>query len=146
MRLRTGQQMNCKQCSRSVYIPLNRLSTFRYCSYECYAQAKVVNKHFKCRHCGKDFIDSPSTNRKYCSKLCVNKSSKITWVATFATVRKNMKRRGLLKCCNRCGYNAFPDILGVHHKDGNRSHNMLSNLEVLCPNCHSLEHRQHLPH
>jgi len=26
----------------------------------------------------------------------------------------------------------------MHHKDGNRSNNKEDNLELLCPNCHSL--------
>ena len=42
--------------------------------------------------------------------------------------------------CNRCGYNLFTDILQVHHIDRDRKNNELSNLEVLCPNCHSIEH------
>jgi predicted HNH restriction endonuclease len=28
--------------------------------------------------------------------------------------------------------------LEIHHKDGNNSNNELSNLEIICPNCHSL--------
>ena len=28
--------------------------------------------------------------------------------------------------------------LELHHKDGNRYNNDLENLEILCPNCHSL--------
>lgn len=28
--------------------------------------------------------------------------------------------------------------LEVHHKDGNKRNNKLENLEILCPNCHSL--------
>ena len=52
--------------------------------------------------------------------------------------------RNLIKECNRCGYSAYPDILGVHHIDRNRDNNDLSNLEVLCPNCHSVEHMKHI--
>jgi 5-methylcytosine-specific restriction endonuclease McrA len=61
-------------------------------------------------------------------------------------VRKNMVKRDMLIACVRCGYNTAPHILGVHHKDRNRRNNELSNLEVLCPNCHSLEHGKHTPH
>lgn len=57
-----------------------------------------------------------------------------------------MKARGMLVSCERCSYNENIQILGVHHKDRNRKNNDLSNLEVLCPNCHSLEHMKHLPH
>jgi 5-methylcytosine-specific restriction endonuclease McrA len=42
--------------------------------------------------------------------------------------------------CVRCGYNQQPAILVLHHEDRNRENNQLSNLEVLCPNCHALEH------
>lgn len=42
--------------------------------------------------------------------------------------------------CERCSYDACPDILEVHHKDRNRKNNRLENLELLCPNCHAIEH------
>jgi 5-methylcytosine-specific restriction endonuclease McrA len=43
--------------------------------------------------------------------------------------------------CLVCGYDEHPSILEVHHIDKNRKNNELSNLTVLCPNCHSLVHR-----
>lgn len=30
-----------------------------------------------------------------------------------------------------------PIPLELHHKDGNKNHNELSNYELLCPNCHA---------
>ena len=42
--------------------------------------------------------------------------------------------------CEQCGYEQWlgqPINLEIHHKDGDRSNNELSNLELLCPNCHS---------
>lgn len=44
--------------------------------------------------------------------------------------------------CAQCGFDKYPEILQVHHKDRNRSNNNIENLEVLCPNCHTLEHYQ----
>ncbi len=41
--------------------------------------------------------------------------------------------------CERCGYEKT-EILNVHHKNRDRSHNDLSNLELICPNCHGEEH------
>ena len=46
-------------------------------------------------------------------------------------------------CCERCGWgeqNPFTLTipLEIHHKDGDFTNNSESNLEVLCPNCHSL--------
>ena len=42
--------------------------------------------------------------------------------------------------CNRCQYADFPEILEVHHIDRDRTNNELENLEILCPNCHQVEH------
>lgn len=42
--------------------------------------------------------------------------------------------------CENCGYNEYPGILQIHHKDRNRRNNQLSNLELLCPNCHEVTH------
>lgn len=42
--------------------------------------------------------------------------------------------------CERCGlteWNNKPIPLELHHKDGNHYNNDLTNLEVLCPNCHA---------
>ena len=42
--------------------------------------------------------------------------------------------------CESCGLDTWmgkPIPLEVHHKDGDRSHNELSNFELLCPNCHA---------
>jgi hypothetical protein len=43
--------------------------------------------------------------------------------------------------CERCGF--FPSHrsqMDVHHRDGNHGNNAPENLEVLCANCHRLEH------
>lgn len=43
------------------------------------------------------------------------------------------------KKCVNCG-NTNEIVLQVHHIDHNRSNNNLSNLKVLCANCHLIEH------
>lgn len=43
--------------------------------------------------------------------------------------------------CEKCGLTEWlgnPIPLQLHHKDGNHDNNLLENLEILCPNCHSL--------
>lgn len=47
--------------------------------------------------------------------------------------------------CSRCGWNQRHDLtnrvpIEVEHIDGNWQNNDLSNLTLLCPNCHSLTH------
>jgi 5-methylcytosine-specific restriction endonuclease McrA len=42
--------------------------------------------------------------------------------------------------CERCGFIPLhPRQLDVHHLDGNKANNDLSNLQTLCANCHRLE-------
>jgi hypothetical protein len=48
-----------------------------------------------------------------------------------------MDERG--KHCERCDYGKY-EILQIHHKDRNRSNNDMSNLELICPDCHYEEH------
>ena len=43
--------------------------------------------------------------------------------------------------CESCGINEWMGkkiLLELHHKDGDRYNNQLNNLQILCPNCHSL--------
>lgn len=57
-------------------------------------------------------------------------------------LRKKLIEDGIKKDeCERCGLNEWMGqkiTLELHHKDGNRFNNELENLEILCPNCHSL--------
>jgi hypothetical protein len=39
--------------------------------------------------------------------------------------------------CNLTSWNKLPIPLELHHIDGNRYNNSLTNLQILCPNCHS---------
>lgn len=57
-----------------------------------------------------------------------------------------MKRARLLKTgykkneCEKCGISEWlgePITVEIHHIDGDNTNNLLSNLQMLCPNCHS---------
>lgn len=55
---------------------------------------------------------------------------------------EKISKNNLKDCskCEQCGiseWNGKPIRLQVHHKDGDRTNNELSNLAILCPNCHS---------
>ena len=41
------------------------------------------------------------------------------------------------ECCGLTEWNNNPISLQVHHVDGNNLNNSLSNLQLLCPNCHA---------
>lgn len=145
---RTKIKANCLICNKIFEHISSRCNKAKYCSQKCRyrAQRNKGRTQYKCQHCHKKFNAPLSTKRKYCSKACVNKSSKLTFKPSFTTVRKAMLSRKLINKCNRCNYDSEPLILGVHHKDRDRNNNDLSNLEILCPNCHSLEHLKHISH
>jgi hypothetical protein len=42
--------------------------------------------------------------------------------------------------CELCGWDTYPQVLEVHHKDRNHKNNDANNLIALCPICHRLEH------
>ena len=138
----------CEICGEVFSHIASRANKAKYCSRKCYhkAQSQKGTVEYTCAHCGVKFLDAPSHKRKYCSRKCVNKASKEVWNPDFSTVRKQMLRRGMLTACQRCGFSSHQQILGVHHKDRNRNNNTLDNLEVLCPNCHSVEHSRHICH
>lgn len=56
-------------------------------------------------------------------------------------VRNKLLAEGLKEHkCERCGNSVWleePIPLELHHKDGNKNHNEISNYELLCPNCHA---------
>lgn len=139
---------DCQECGTTFTHIASRANKAKYCSAPCYhkAMSKKGTVSYVCTHCQVTFLSSPSHKRKYCSRACVNKTRKDQWHPNFSTVRKAMLKRNMLLACERCGYNQHVEILGVHHKDRNRKNNDLSNLEVLCPNCHSLEHAKHISH
>ena len=57
-------------------------------------------------------------------------------------IRIKLFRDGLKEeQCERCKLKEWQGVripLELHHKDGNKKNNNLSNLEILCPNCHAL--------
>ena len=141
-------EKNCLICNSLFHVIKNRSTTAKYCSSKCYHKSMIGRgkTKYNCFHCHIDFFAPKTTNRKYCSRNCVNKASKEIFNPVFSTFRKMMLSRNMIIQCNRCGFDKIKEILGVHHIDRNRKNNDLTNLEVLCPNCHSIEHLKHTPH
>ena len=108
----------------------------------------------QCLNCGKELVKG---QLKYCSISCRNEyqtSKKIqSWKdGTFngvigkyglsKTVRKYILEKANYQC-ELCGWNKVNPYtnklpLEIHHIDGNHENNSENNLQVLCPNCHSL--------
>lgn len=61
--------------------------------------------------------------------------------------QKNRRRlRDEIRCCERCSLdllNAGRYMWVIHHIDHDRTHNVRSNLQLLCKRCHQIEHDCH---
>ena len=143
----TGVEKKCLHCGNSFVVPLYREKTARYCSKPCQGDSWRGGPPIAipCVVCGNIHRRCPShmdVAKPTCSLRCrgiAYRSEKPT-TQDYSSVRKWMARRGLIKNCERCEYNEHPEILIVHHRDRDRRNNDLTNLEILCPNCHALEH------
>lgn len=114
-----------------------------------------AEKHiFICKNCEKEF-KSYEENRMFCSTKCFNEYHNKTKIERWlsgsevpnGTKTPNFIRDFLLKKysnkCQMCGWgeiNQFTEKipLQVHHIDGDCTNNKEENLQLLCPNCHSL--------
>ena len=56
-------------------------------------------------------------------------------------LREHYKKSTGISYCENCGlreWQGMPIPLEIHHIDGNNTNNLMSNLQLLCPNCHAL--------
>ena len=120
---------------------------------EC-SQDKKREKQIKlkCDYCGKVFYRAPSKiNSKsglvFCCREHKDAATKVQSGERFNSIRPshygnglaNYRDKAFLKFphkCAVCGYDEDERILQVHHKDENHNNNDISNLIILCPNCH----------
>lgn len=145
---------NIKKVSKKLGIPLpqrriiNDSETFN----------KGNGKKYICCNCGKEFNGwrNEGQEKIYCSLKCfgeyVRKKNLEMWEngekdGTSCYTCSSAIRRYLLSkyhnSCQICGWserNQFTNRipLQIHHIDGNSCNNREDNLQVLCPNCHSL--------
>ena len=139
--------MTCLTCGEVFTVTAHRADTARYCSRPCYTSAQrrhAPKVEQECVVCGKRFYRSPS--KVHPGRPCCG-------VACRATLRRSTEARGernyrdwLLRrvprpdACPRCGYDAHPEILVVHHLDLNGRNHRRENLAWMCPNCHAVAH------
>lgn len=112
--------------------------------------------NLQCTNCGKDIIKSTAqikrskTGNMYCSRSCSaskNNSLFKKWInhpqykSGERVYRKNKFDSIKNPVCEKCGYDNIL-ALDIHHIDRNRKNNNLDNLQILCCNCHRLEHRK----
>jgi len=137
----------CLHCGNDFFVPPCKAETGKFCSRACYAGWASENGSVQltCEVCGKVYRRHKSNFRSK-GMTCGNKCKGLSYRTSkpvsgdYPAVKSWMRRRDMIKFCNRCKYNENPGILVLHHIDRDRTNNDLQNLEILCPNCHALEH------
>lgn len=126
-------------------------------SIEHFNKGKSKKSICKCLNCNKEFNYKNNSKNKFCSNKCQGeyaikqiikkwKSGEYNGLSgkynLSPTIKKYLLEKNNYKC-EKCGWseeNIYTHTipLEIHHIDGNYMNNNEENLQVLCPNCHSL--------
>ncbi len=142
-------KMNCIRCDKTL-----EKQQKLFCSISCSAitnNKKRGRNTVRCLNC--NLVFEGKKTKKFCNRTCsttyslgrtvrawLNDQASVTRVT--AAIRKYLiSLRG--NKCEECGWNKVHPVtklipLEIDHVDGDSENNLLSNLKVLCPNCHSL--------
>jgi len=119
---------NCLNCGIKIGVKGWRSSRRKYCSNKCGIEYR-----------SKMYIENWLSGKESGSKE-KDKTSCSAFVRNYLLKINNYK-------CSKCGWGEVNEFtktipLEVHHKNGDFLNNIPENLEVLCPNCHSLTNSQ----
>ena len=118
---------------------------------------KGTGKKYYCLNCGKELNQSSSSSHRFCDSKCHNeykykefiekwKNGEEDGIRGVSAISMYIKRYLFKKFnnkCQKCGWgeeNPYSHTipLEIHHIDGDCTNNKEENLQLLCPNCHSL--------
>jgi len=155
-------KINCKNCEREVFVDKKEINRGygKFCSRKCSgeynaAQRSKPKPNVVCATCGIEFYMNESKKRNsksglyFCCRKHKDEAQRIGGIKAIMPPHygngKNADYRSLAfatrpKKCERCGFDEHEAAIVVHHKDRNRRNNDGANLEVLCANCHYIEH------
>lgn len=150
-----GKMYVCQRCGKEFFVPqydINSRPTIKYCSSGCYHLASRKPHELRnCMRCGKEFTcGTKQKNKKFCDVNCAYaykrerkriatldaKGYKNVW---FADGSGEKEHRYIIE--QLLGRKLGCDEV-VHHIDGNRANNDISNLAVMTRGEHSALHRR----
>lgn len=145
----------CQYCGKDI---TDTASENKFCNQSCaakYNNSIRAEKRY-CLYCG-DIIISDKKSKQFCSSHCKSEYEYKKYIEDWmkkevdgtsgpSHISKHLKRYLQEKYDNRCqlcGWNNVNEFTGkvplqVHHIDGDFTNNCEENLQLLCPNCHSL--------
>ena len=141
-------KVNCNICGIEVNKKPYNVKKYKihYCSIKCRTEGNTKSIEVDCACCGKKMIrkqheyNSSKTGNLFCSKSCSAKISNENRAGFGISRYRDIAFKEKEKKCEVCGYEKIKGILVVHHIDRDRTNSNISNLKVLCPNCHHEEH------
>lgn len=117
----------------------------------------IKTKRYYCLNCGKELIGNKKYRNVFCDNKCQSEYSYKKYIKRWKngeedglkgeySISKYIKRYLFEKNNNKCQKckwgekNVFTGTipLEIHHIDGDYTNNREENLQLLCPNCHSL--------
>lgn len=159
--------VHCLNCGKEIEVPIGwKKHRNKFCSQSCTASynnhKRSEERGLKplisgtCAHCGKEFEGKPYMT-KYCSIKCQRDHEYEEYIKRWkngeesgmsgrygisAYIRRYLFEKYDGKC-QICGWNEENPIthkvpLQIHHIDGDCTNNKEENLQLLCPNHHSL--------
>lgn len=150
----------CLYCGKEIKTGRRRK---KFCDQSCaakYNNKKRGNKQLVetcyCLNCGKE-MHKKQYGTKYCSLTCQQEYQRKQYIERWKngeenglrgeynlskSIRKYLIEKHNYKC-QKCGWgeenpHTHTIPLEIHHIDGDYTNNKEENLQVLCPNCHSL--------
>jgi len=143
----------CQKCARS-FSTKNKRDKINAKISKTLGGTKWTLKEKKCLYCGNRLIKN---QRKFCNNICFHNYKYLIYInkwklnlekglkgklGTSSYIKKYFLYKYNNKC-QKCGWCKINPTTGkvpleLHHKDGNYKNNKEENLELLCPNCHSI--------
>ena len=142
----------CDYCHIRFFVP--RHARHMFCSVPCTNESRKRRVAKVCDHCGVSFdrvltkVSNSKSGLQFCSRLCKDTAQRLEGNKLLHPPHygngSNPNREYLIrvrghKCqsCLRCEWMGSPIPLETHHVDGDSRNNNLTNLLLLCPNCHA---------